>query len=266
MPDPVERQVSGTVTPSGPTLDEFALPAVELVDSVRSGVTGKKNSVVVHRDLCEMTGAGRWCDHVCHKLVVSRASLRLQDTHAFVRIEPCILATVPEVDEVGSGVIEKAVRITLDLEVLNRPEGLALENPHMAIEAGYIQVVEVTAQEQRVLSVLYSADTFDHLPVSQVHNLHRIVCDFGHKQALLLEIHAHVIEAPGDPRQRNGLDQLERLFFLSGCLVGETGKHGNAAHYKRLRHGSPPLYCSLDGSIFCGPGHGALLHPVANVR
>src|SRR6266436_1872110 len=80
MPDPVERQVSGTVTPSGPTLDEFALPAVELVDSVRSGVTGKKNSVVVHRDLCAMTGAGRWCDHVCHKLVVSRASLRLQDT------------------------------------------------------------------------------------------------------------------------------------------------------------------------------------------
>src|SRR4029077_14819276 len=81
---------------------------------------------------------------------VSRASLRLQDTHAFVRIEPCILATVPEVDEVGSRVIEKAVRITLDLEVLNRPEGLALENPHMAIEAGYIQFVEVTAQEQRV--------------------------------------------------------------------------------------------------------------------
>ena len=50
--------------------------------------------------------------------------------------------------------MEKAVRIRLDLEVLDQPQRLALEDPHMAIEAGYKQFVEITAQEQRVLSVL----------------------------------------------------------------------------------------------------------------
>ena len=46
-----------------------------------------------------------------------------------------------------------------------------------------------------------------------------------------------VIEAPFDPRQCNGLRQPERLLFLlCGCRDSETGKHGNAAHYKKLRH------------------------------
>jgi len=45
-----------------------------------------------------------------------------------------------------------------------------------------------------------------------------------------------VIEAPCDPRQRNRLHQLEHLFFLGGCLDGETGKHGYAAHCKKLPH------------------------------
>jgi hypothetical protein len=40
----------------------------------------------------------------------------------------------------------------------------------MAIEAGYIQFVEGAAQEQRVLSVLESGETVDHLPACQIHN------------------------------------------------------------------------------------------------
>src|SRR5712671_4135118 len=105
-----------------------------------------------------MTGTGRRGDHIRDKLVISRATLRLQDTNAFIRIETCILAAVAEIDEIGSGVIEKAIRTRLDLEVLNQREGLALENPHMAIEAGYIQFVEVT-QEQRILSFHESGET-----------------------------------------------------------------------------------------------------------
>jgi hypothetical protein len=68
---------------------------------------------------------GRRGDHVRDQLVVSRGTLRLKDTHAFIGIKPCILAPVAKVDEIGSGIIEKAVRIRLDLEVLNQPEGLA---------------------------------------------------------------------------------------------------------------------------------------------
>ena len=59
-----------------------------------------------------------------------------------------------------------------------------MENSQVAIEAGYIKFVEVTAQEQRVLSVLNSGQTVDHLPVSQIHNFQRIVGNSGHKQAL----------------------------------------------------------------------------------
>jgi hypothetical protein len=80
-----------------------------------------------------------------------------QNSDPFVRIESRILTAVAEVDEVGRGVIEKAVGIRLDLEVLHQSEGLALENPQMAIEAGHKQLVEVAAQEQRVLSVLKSS-------------------------------------------------------------------------------------------------------------
>src|SRR5713226_8935424 len=94
------RQISGAgsgrapglrhVAPSGPTLDEFPLPGVELIDQVRAGVTNKRDTVIVHRDLGEMTGTGRRGDHVRDKLVVSRATLRLHNTHAFIRTESCI--------------------------------------------------------------------------------------------------------------------------------------------------------------------------------
>src|SRR5260370_34656879 len=120
----VERHVSSAVPPGRPTLNEFALPGVELIDHVRAGVTNKKDTVIVHRDLGEMTGTRRRGYHVRNKLVVSRAGLRLQDSHSFIRIESCILAAVAEVNEVGRGVIEKAVRIMLDLVVLNQPESL----------------------------------------------------------------------------------------------------------------------------------------------
>src|SRR5882757_4157222 len=100
-----------------------------------------------------MTRAWRGGDHVCDELVVSGARLRLQDAEAFIRVESCILAAVAKVHEVGSRVIEQAVRIRLDFEVPNQPEALTLEDSQMAVEAGYIQFVEVTAQEQRVLSV-----------------------------------------------------------------------------------------------------------------
>jgi hypothetical protein len=45
------------------------------------------------------------------------------------------MTAVAKVDEVGCGIIEKAVRVRLDLEVLNQPEALSLENRHMPIEA-----------------------------------------------------------------------------------------------------------------------------------
>ena len=121
-----------------------------------------------HRDLGEMTGAGRRDNYGPEKLVLSRTTLRLQNTHSLRGIISCHLTAVAEVDEVGSGVIEKAVRTSLDFEVLNQPEGVALENSHMAIEAGYIQFVEVAAEEQRVLSVLESGETVDHLEVDPV--------------------------------------------------------------------------------------------------
>ena len=82
-----------------------------------------------------MTGARRWGDHIRDKLVVSCGTLRLENTHSFLGIESCILAALAEVDEVSGGVIEKAVRIRLDLEVLNEPETLTLEDPYMPIEA-----------------------------------------------------------------------------------------------------------------------------------
>jgi hypothetical protein len=63
-----------------------------------------------------MAGAGRRSDHVREQLVVSRATPGLQDTDASIRIKACVLAAVAEVDEVRSGVIEKAVRIRLYLE------------------------------------------------------------------------------------------------------------------------------------------------------
>jgi hypothetical protein len=126
---PVKSHVSGTVTSGGPTLEVLALPGVELIDAVRTGITSKKDPVVVHRDLSEMARTGRWGNHIRYKLIVSRARLRLQDTHAFIRIESCILAAVAKVDEVCSGVVEEAVRIGLDLEILNQPETPALQNP-----------------------------------------------------------------------------------------------------------------------------------------
>src|ERR1700730_11741495 len=103
-----------------------------------------------------MTRARCGGDHVCDELVVSGARLRLQDAQAFIRVESCILAAVATVDEVGRAVIEQAVRIRLNFEVPNQPEALTLEDSQMAIEAGYIQFVEVTAQEQRVLGVFES--------------------------------------------------------------------------------------------------------------
>src|ERR1700726_5284925 len=129
-----------------------------------------------------MTGAGRRDNYGPEKLVVSRTALRLQNTRSLRAIFSCHLTAVAEVDEVGSGVIEKAVRTSLDFEVLNQPEGVALENSHMAIEAGYIQFVEVAAEEQRVLSVLESGETVDHLPAGQIHNLQRIIGNGGHKK------------------------------------------------------------------------------------
>src|SRR5258708_24496763 len=106
MSSPIERHVSGAITPRRPTLNEFALAGVELVDQVRAGITNEKDAVIVHRHLGEMTGTGRRSDHVRDKLVVSGATLRLQDTHAFIRIESCILAAVAEVNEVRRGIIE----------------------------------------------------------------------------------------------------------------------------------------------------------------
>jgi hypothetical protein len=52
--------------------------------------------------------------------------------------------------------------------------------------------------------------------------LQRIVVTGGHKKALLFQIHAHVIEAPFNPRQRYRLHQPERQFFLGGCRDSET--------------------------------------------
>src|SRR6202021_1546112 len=109
-----------------------------------------------------MPGARCRGDHVRDELIVSRARLGLQDTNAFVRIESRILTAIAKVDEVGRGVVKETVRIRLDFEVLNQPETFALENPDMAIEAGYIEFVKVTAQEERVLSVLESGETLDH--------------------------------------------------------------------------------------------------------
>ena len=90
----------------------------------------------------------------------------------------------------------------------------------MAIEAGYIQFVDVTAQEQRILSIRKSRKTLNHLPAGQVHNFQRIVRNGSHKQALLFQIHAHVIEAPLDSRQRNRLHKPERRSVL-GQRPGE---------------------------------------------
>src|ERR1700722_17342915 len=109
-----------------------------------------------------MPGAGRRDNYGPDKLVVSRTTLRLQNTHSLGRIISCHLTAVAEVDEVGSGVIEKAVRTSLDFEVLNQPEGVALENSHMAIEAGYIQFVEVAAEEQRDFNKLYVTRSEEH--------------------------------------------------------------------------------------------------------
>jgi hypothetical protein len=75
----------------------------------------------------------------------------------------------------------------------------------MAIEAGYMEFVKVTAQEERVLSVLESGETLDHSPARQVDNFQGIVCHGGNKQALLFQIYSHVIEASCDSRQRDRL-------------------------------------------------------------
>src|SRR5882724_3671045 len=106
MSAPVERHVSGPIAPRGPTLNEFALAGVELVDQVRAGITNKKDAVIVERDLGQMAGTWRRSDHVCDKLVVSRATLRLQDTDPFIRIESRVLAAIAEVNEVRRGIIE----------------------------------------------------------------------------------------------------------------------------------------------------------------
>src|SRR3979409_4778 len=100
MPDAVERHISGAVAPRGPTLDEFALSRVELIDQVGPGVADKQDSVVVHRHLGEMTRTRRRRDHARDRLVVSGAGLRLQDTDAAISIESCILTAVAEIDEV----------------------------------------------------------------------------------------------------------------------------------------------------------------------
>src|ERR1700687_81539 len=171
---------------------------------------------------------------------------------AFIRIESRVLAAVAEVKEVGHGIIEEGVRIRLDLEVLNQPEGFALENPQMAIEAGHIQFVEVTAQEERVLSVVESGETLGHLPACQVHNFEGIVCSGRHKQALLFQSDAHVIEAAFDSRQRNRLHQPERLFFLGGARDGQTGQDGGEAHCKKLRHFAAATV-KARSSAFCAP-------------
>src|ERR1700722_4215818 len=111
MPASIERHVSGAVTPSGPTLDEFALDRIELIDSVRAGITDKEYSVIVHRDVSEMTGTWRRRNHVRDKLVVPRAGLRPQDTHAFICVESRILPAIAEVDEIGRRIIEKTIGI-----------------------------------------------------------------------------------------------------------------------------------------------------------
>src|ERR1700730_2398569 len=100
VPDRVERHVSGAVTPGGPTLDEFSFSRVKLIDQVGAGVTDKQDSVVVQRNLREMTGTLRRRGSPRDKLVISRAGLRLQDTKAAIRIEARIFAAVAEVDEV----------------------------------------------------------------------------------------------------------------------------------------------------------------------
>jgi tetratricopeptide (TPR) repeat protein len=160
----------------------------------------------------------------------------LKDTHTFVRIESCILTAIAKVDEVGRGVIKKTVRIRLDLEVLNQPETLALKNPDMAIETGYIEFVKVTAQEERVLSVLESRQTLDHFAARQVHNFQGIVCHCGYKQALFFQVHAHVIEPPCDANY--AIARLKESLW-AGSYVGVMGidkRSGNVhwLHSKRL--------------------------------
>src|SRR5260370_21880781 len=116
----VERHASGTITPRGPTLNEFALARVELVDPVIAGIANKKDAVIVHRHLGEMAGTRRRSDHVSDKLVVPRATLRLENTHAFICVEARVLSAVTEVNEILRGVIEKPVRIRLHLRVLSQ--------------------------------------------------------------------------------------------------------------------------------------------------
>ena len=85
-----------------------------------------------------MTGAGCWGDHVRDKLVVPCATHGLQNADALVRIESRILTAVAEVNEIRGGIMQKAVRIGFDLEVVHQPKGLTLENAQMAIKAGDI--------------------------------------------------------------------------------------------------------------------------------
>src|SRR5215211_2620321 len=52
-----------------------------------------------------------------------------------------------ELDEMRVGIMEKAVCVRLNLEVMNQPKRFALEDSQVSIEAGHIQFVELTAQE-----------------------------------------------------------------------------------------------------------------------
>jgi hypothetical protein len=109
----------------------------------------------------------------------------------------------------------------------------------MVIEAGYIQLVEVTTQEQRVLSVLESGEAFDHLPASQVHDFQSIVSTGGHKEALLFQIRTHVIEAPCEHRQRYRLHQPSACF--SWADAGTAKRQPWQGSTLKLRHGFPVL-------------------------
>jgi hypothetical protein len=107
----VKRHVCRAVTVSRPTRDEFSLPGIELIDSVRTRVANEKKPVLVHCDFAEVAWTASWGNHVGDELVVSGSGLGLQDAHAFVSIESCILSAIAKIDGVGRGVVEKTVRM-----------------------------------------------------------------------------------------------------------------------------------------------------------
>src|SRR5262249_3459239 len=118
---------------------------------------------------------------------------------------------VTDVKQPGGRAVADVVGIIRKFDGIQEPEGFSIEALAGAIPtARHKELVEL-GEINDALRLLKADDGVDPLAGSQVEDLYRVIAQRRHEQVLALEVHGEMIDATGDARHGNGLDQAEGL-------------------------------------------------------